>query len=162
MGSPSSRRQQRGRAQKRAERRRRTRGARRLGLAGTQLRRLAGMPKMSDTLLEFAGPFLEMTVDPSDLGSVRTGLSFAALVWNGLALLEKDHEEAEAFGVETLERAHAALVDLGMSDDEAAELIALLDERKQTLFPDEDRLVVSVDAERRGGRLHILAASTFE
>jgi len=117
---------------------------------------------MSDTLVVFAEPLIEVLADPADLESCRGALTLASLVWNGLTLLEREGEEAESLGAETIEQVENTLIDLGLAKDEVADLIDALAERKETLFPDEIRLIIGVDAQRRGDRMFVHAASTYE
>jgi hypothetical protein len=106
-----------------------------------------GLPKMSDTVVEFADPFL-MTL-PKTEAAWRGGLQVAALVWNSI-IVEQSSEETIA----QLRR----LLD---PDVDVVALVYVLTERKQRLFPDDDRFIFGLEAKQDGERIDVSAVSGF-
>ena len=104
-----------------------------------------GLPKMSETLLEFAEPLLA-DIPETDAGW-RAGLYTAAIVWNGIV-----SGVAEAEITAQLQRG------LGPSED-IPDLVRDLTERKQYLFAEDSRFIFDLRTHQRGERVHVTAAS---
>jgi hypothetical protein len=104
-----------------------------------------GLPKMSETLVAFAEPLLAGVPETEE--EWRGGLYTAAFVWNGVV---SGLPEAELTA--RLQRG------LGRSL-EVPRLVRHLVERKQSLFPDDARLIFDIRTQQRGERVHVMAAS---
>lgn len=104
-----------------------------------------GLPKMSETLIEFAEPLLAEV--PEAEADWQAALYIAALVWNGVV-----SEIPRAEIVEQLRRG------LDPSTN-VVELVNRLTERKRRLFPDDPRFIFDVRARQSEDRVHVMAAS---
>jgi hypothetical protein len=136
--------------QKRRERKAQKRRAKKArGQAGPEPTILfgTGLPKMSDTVVDFADPFL--TTLPKTEAAWRAGLQVAALVWNGI-IVEKSREEIVALLRQVLE-----------PGTDVVGLVHVLTERKQRLFPDDDRFIFGLEARQDGDRIDVSAVSGF-
>jgi len=139
-------RQRQKRRERKAQKRRAKQPQQRQG-RGPEIMFGTGMPKMSDTIVEFADPFL--TTLPKTEAAWRGGLQVAALVWNSI-VVEQSSEETIA----QLRR----VLDPGL---DVVALVQLLTERKQRLFPDDDRFIFGLEARQDGDRIDVSAVSGF-
>jgi hypothetical protein len=113
------------------------------------------IPKMSETLLEFAGPVLAV---PDDAGpsEVRSCLLFAGVIWNAMVAARTD--------VDSVVRDLTPMVSKGLkiSTEEASSLVRELANRKLERFPDDHRRVMDVETYWENGEVRILALSALE
>lgn len=150
------------RRRKRSDRRRRRRMAERLGIDRAQVRgALPGMAKMSDTLLEFADPLLDLLPADPAIEQLENALALGTLVWNCFVLEAsgKDEDRQQAGDI----RAHvlATATRSGVAYEVMEDLVNELADRKATLFPDDRRLIAGVDVRRAGDSFHIQAMSVI-
>lgn len=139
-----------GARQKRIEKRRRRKWEQRrteqegwsIPLMGDQ----APHTRMSQVLADFGEPLLSKLHDGAGAKEWRGELSIAALVWNSVLA----GESREGI-VRSLSR--------HVFDREVEPLVDLLVERKEKLFSDERRLIVSFDTYESGDRVHVVALS---
>ncbi|HWO23717.1 MAG TPA: hypothetical protein VNO30_33475 [Kofleriaceae bacterium] len=102
--------------------------------------------RMSDTLVEFAGP--ELLCEAESAEEWRSVLTLAAAVWNG-ALLGKTSEELLKILCE--EGAPAP-------EPELEALIKHLVRRRQTTYAQDKRFVAAVEVHRTDDEVHVTAA----
>ena len=106
--------------------------------------------KLSEVLLEFAGPVTQLSEDPDH---VRKAIGFAICVWN-MALFPR--EELDGLWEEFLAAGPA------LSGSVRREMRAVLDmliERKLTLYPHDRRLVANYEFVGEGNKRRLLVAS---
>lgn len=106
-----------------------------------------GLPKMSDTIVEFAEPFLATL--PMTEVDWKDGLYVAAIVWNGIVTGQAFEEI-----VAQLRRGIDPTVDV-------VDLVETLTARKQLLFPDDDRFIFGLETKQSGDRVDVSAVSGF-
>ena len=162
------------RRQKRIAKKRARRREKRVAKQAAYLRRSAklplealaavGLPKMSDTIIEFADPLLhELLEDENNPVQVRNILLLASTFWNmTLAADERRAESGEA-GVQAL-RAQLADQVVGLLDLPRAACEALVEDmerRKRDLFGDDRRFVMAIDAYSTEDGLRVIASSRF-
>ena len=120
-----------------------------------------GVPKMSDTLVEFAQPLLDLLPSDPALGQVRNAVALGSVLWNCFVLeasgKDEDLVEADAIRARVLTTA----AEEGVPRDLTADVLAELAERKRTLFSDDRRVIAGVDVRRQGDGFHIEAMSAF-
>jgi hypothetical protein len=132
--------------------------AARFGIEPAQLRGpWPGMPKMSDTLVEFAEPLLDMLPKDRAVAEVRSVLGLASALWNLSVVSQQEPEKSEELRREVVDAIEAA----GMEECLAAKLVELMAERKRQLFPDDRRIVAGVEARRQGDMINIHALSAL-
>ena len=136
--------------------------AERLGIDRAQVRgALPGVAKMSDTLLEFAQPLLDLLPDDPALGQLEDTFALGTLLWNCFVLeaTGKDEDREEAGDI----RAHvlATGTHAGVAYEAMEDLLDELADRKKALFPDDQRLIAGVDVRRDGDGFHIQAMSVI-
>lgn len=109
---------------------------------------------MSDTLLEFANPVLEI---PNDAwpDEVKTALMFAALVWNAVLAAKGDIESVVKELPPKIARTQRD------SREVISEMVEKLARRKLARFSHDRRLIAGIDTYWGGDQVRILAASTF-
>ena len=132
----------------------------RLGIDGAKVRGAwPGMAKMSDTLLEFAQPILELLPSDPARGQIENALMLGLLLWNSFVLeaTGKDDDLKEAGAI----RAHvlATATGSGVAGHLMQGLVDELAARKKNLFPDDHRLIAGVDVRREGDHIYIQAMS---
>jgi hypothetical protein len=110
--------------------------------------------KMSDALEQVARPLLGDTPKGLGLNGTRNALLLAAASWN--AAVTHSPEELEPALQELARRFAKDSAQLG---ELTLPFLRLMAERKQRLFPHDDRLVMGVNVEDRGDHLYITAAS---
>jgi len=106
--------------------------------------------KMSDTLLDYAGPLIKALPDDTGLEKLRMLLQLAAVVWN--AVVEEDGDVDEA----ALNLVADMKSKLQVTPPEA--VIEWLADRRVFRFGDDPRVFLSVDVVREGDRMRVLAA----
>lgn len=106
-----------------------------------------GLPKMSDTIVEFAEPFLATL--PMTEADWKDGLQVASIVWNGIV-----SSQSSAEIVAELQRGIDPSIDV-------VELVRSLTERKRNLFPNDDRFIFGLEARDCGDRINVSAVSGF-
>ena len=136
--------------------------AERLGIDRAQVRgALPGVAKMSDTLLEFAQPILDLLPEDPALGQLENAFALGTLLWNCFVLdaTGKDEDRQEAVDI----RAHvlATATRAGVAQDDMEDLLDELAGRKETQFPDDQRFIAGVDLRRDGDGFHIQAMSVI-
>jgi len=108
------------------------------------------LAKMSDTLLEYAGPLINALPDDAGLEELKRVLQLAAVVWN--AVVEEDGDVDEA----ALNLVADMKSKLQVTPPEA--VIEWLADRRVFRFGDDPRVFLSVDVVREGDRMRVLAA----
>jgi hypothetical protein len=149
---------------KRSERRRRRELADILGYDGSARPPPAGVPKMSDVLVVFAEPILDTLDDDAPLEEYRAALRCASAIWNILTMLDEEHRRSVgALADDDRVTELMKLLDeaVGGFDEESLALIDELRNRRRGLFPHERRIVMRVEAELQGDRVHVVAASAL-
>ena len=109
------------------------------------------LAKMSDTLLEYAGPLINALPDDAGLEELKRVLQLAAVVWN--AVVEEDGDVDEA----ALNLVADMKSKLQVTPPEA--VIEWLADRRVFRFGDDPRVVLSLDVVRDGDRMRVLATS---
>ncbi len=109
------------------------------------------LAKMSDTLLEYAGPLINALPDDTGLEELKRVLQLAAVVWN--AVVEEDGDVDEA----ALNLVADMKSKLQVTPPEA--VIEWLADRRVFRFGDDPRVVLSLDVVRDGDRMRVLATS---
>jgi hypothetical protein len=121
-----------------------------------------GLPKMSDTIVEFAEPLVdELLEDEVDAAEVRSVLLLAATIWNlTLAADERRSQSGEAAAqglrndlIDRLERA------LERPRPACEVIVDELEQRKRDLFPDDQRFILEIDTYDTEDGVHVIAAS---
>jgi len=105
----------------------------------------SGLPKISETLVVFAGPLLADVPETEE--GWRPGLRAAVIAWNGLVSGMSDAEIAAVLQHE-----------LDPQID-ALELVRGLTARKQRLFAEDKRFIFDVRTQQTGKRVHVMAVS---
>jgi hypothetical protein len=125
---------------------------------------MAGLPKMSEALAEFAAPLLDSLGPDADAAAWRSQLLLAATVWN-MSRVAQDRldefgeAEAAAIRIDLVDRLMHAT---DWSHEQCDFLVTELQERKRLLFPDDPRLVVDIRTfDMEGGGVHVMAASSL-
>lgn len=109
------------------------------------------LPKMSEVLLDFAQPLLEALPPDADAVQWKLRLQFAALIWNQI-VVQEGHTDEDV--IPELARSS------GMPEQGLRAIEQLLIQRKRTLYPHDDRLIVDVETQdMEDGRVHVMAAS---
>jgi hypothetical protein len=118
-----------------------------------------GLPKMSDTLVEFAQPLLDLLPDEAGLAMTRNVLSLGMLLWNCFVLEASpsldDRKEAGELRAHVLATASRS----GVAPRLRTNLLEELAERKRTLYPDDRRLIAGIDVRPDGDGFHVQAMS---
>lgn len=123
---------------------------------------------MSDTLIDFAQPFL---VDlPEDVGvdTQEKTLGIAAALWNVIVVTEVEapdiHPSEPEWVNQRAVRESMALirdiVDDSPPDEETITVLRTMALRKREVAPDDQRIVDKVTVRKKGGRVVVSAAST--
>jgi hypothetical protein len=120
-----------------------------------------GLPKMSDTLVEFAQPLLDLLPPDAKLPQFRNALSFGSHMWNFCVLDASDTDDDQKHAAELLASLRTEMHRAGISEDFVDALVEELAGRKMTLFPDDQRLIAGVEVRREGDRLFIDAMSVL-
>jgi hypothetical protein len=121
-----------------------------------------GLPKMSDTLVEFAEPLMdEFLEDEGDAAEVRSVLLLAATIWNMTLAADDRREEsgeaaAQALRDELLDRLEPALERPRVVCEV---IVAELERRKRELFGDDLRFVMEIDTYETEDGVRVIAAS---
>jgi hypothetical protein len=111
-----------------------------------------GMPKVSDTIVEFARPLIDELPDDCSGERVETVLMFAASVWN--AALAANGDLATAV--------HTVMTsDKNPLPNEAKPTVEFLVQRKQQHFAHDWRAIAQVQAYRDGGEIRVMAAGVL-
>ena len=116
-----------------------------------ELLELPGVLKMSDVLDELVAPFNH---DDLTDEQVKQLLTYGVLAWN-LGIVPK------AVARQMFDAIHDAQKSSLVERTEARALIEALVERKVTLFPDIDRLIIDFTLTRDGDFLHLNVLSTI-
>ncbi len=116
----------------------------RLVRANPAYRTIGVLPKISETLIDFAEPILDIAGE--DELRCRVALDLATLVWNGLV---------EARPMDEIVAALEQVFGAGAGARRTAEALA---ERKQELFADDQRFIVAVDLYQEDGEFRVNAA----
>ncbi len=123
-----------------------------------------GLPKMSDTLVEFAAPLLDDLPVDARIDDYSAALDFAAGIWNFLTLLDREHDLSRTKVPVDSAQMFAFLDEIafatGKTRDQAFDFLQLFTARKHRLFPDDRRIVGAVDVEDDGDRVHVVAVSS--
>ncbi len=110
---------------------------------------VGSMPKVSDTIVEFARPLIDELPDDCPAESIDTALQFATSVWNAMLATNGNVQEAVrevmAIGKDVL-------------PEEAKSTVEFLAQRKQELFAHDTRFIGAVQAYRDGGEIRVMAA----
>jgi hypothetical protein len=121
-----------------------------------------GLPKMSDTIVEFAEPLVdEFLQDEADAAEVRSVLLLAATIWNmTLAADERRSESGEAAAralrddlIGRLERA------LERPRGACEVIVDELERRKRDLYADDLRFIMEIHTYDTEDGVHVIAAS---
>jgi len=114
---------------------------------------------MSDTLVEFAQPLLELLPDDPGIAMMQNVLSLGMLLWNCFVLeaspSHDDRKEAGELRAHVLATANRS----GVPRDLMADLLEELAERKRTLYPDDRRLIAGIDVRPDCDGFHVQAMS---
>ncbi|GAG39638.1 unnamed protein product, partial [marine sediment metagenome] len=109
-----------------------------------------GLPKISDRLAEVARPLLD---DAEGEEAERKSIALAAFGWNLAVLPEEEREK------ELSEIAGKLALDDPADRSILRDILVRMIARKNSLFPDDNRLIASYDLSYRDGNLHLLVAS---
>lgn len=111
-----------------------------------------GQVKMSDALEEVIAPFVG---DADTLVAMKNLVGMGSMVWN-ITLMPPDEQKEQI----------QKLIKIMESEPEETEIlygmIHEMMQRKQTLYPDVNRYIVSFEVEDIGDGWHISVASTIE
>ena len=110
------------------------------------------MEKMSEILLDFARPLFTDVDKESD--AFDTAVGIAVTVWN---ISQAPEEVQDALLDELLDR---ATEDDPSAADGLQQTLALMLERKQQLYPDNNRIVLDYKIVKRGSHTHVDVVST--
>jgi hypothetical protein len=109
---------------------------------------------MSTRLFEFAKPMLDTMPLPLRLPHMKAAMSLAMLAWN-LPILERDGDAKLAAEYRTM-----VDVELATKPAFARALVASMMASRLARFPDDDRLVGSVDVIQDGTEIRILTSES--
>src|SRR5713226_9585363 len=107
--------------------------------------------KMSDTLLDYAGPLIKALPEDAGLEELKRVLQLAAVVWNAAVEEDRDVDEAVLNLVADMKSK------LEVTPPEA--VIEWLADRRVFRFGDDPRVFLSLDVVRDGDRMRVLATS---
>ncbi len=110
-----------------------------------------GEDKMSEVLLDFAKPLLELTADRH----FDKVIVLAIACWNATLLPEEDQEAAINEVIHIFSSSGTRDVDL------AKEAVQILLERKRRYFPDNKRLIADYRISHSKDQMHLMVASTL-
>ena len=113
---------------------------------------VASMPKVSDTIVEFARPLIDELPDDCSGQRVEMVLNLASIVWN--MMLIKDGDVAE-----TVREVMSSSGDIFPED--SAHFVEFLAQRKQQFFSHDLRIIAGVRAYRDGGEIRVMAAGAL-
>jgi len=124
---------------------------------------LLGLPKVSDELIEIAAPLLDDLPPDARAAEWRPVLLLAASIWN--MTLAADDRRAEA-GDDAADALRADLLDrleraLEWPRQKCESLVSEIEERKRTLFPDDDRFIMDLQTLDTEDGVHVRVASRF-
>jgi hypothetical protein len=125
----------------------------RLGVAPDVLINPPDQEKMSEVLLDFARPLLELSDDDDHFDKV---IALAAACWNA-ALLPQEKQEASIKGMIDIISSSGTRDDVQM----ARETVRVLLERKERYFPDNKKFIADYQISNSRSRRNLLVASTL-
>jgi hypothetical protein len=112
----------------------------------------ATLEKMSDILLDYAEPFLDM-IDTDNKMEYEKVIMMAMTLWN-CAIMEDAPESREEI---------RKLLNPLMPDAEARSVVRYMLERKRQMYPDNKRMMMNYElTEMPGGGFHLSVASTVD
>jgi hypothetical protein len=125
----------------------------RLGVAQDVLINPPDQEKMSEVLLDFARPLLDLSDEDEHFDKV---IALAAASWN-VALLPPVKQEASLEGLIDIISSSGTRDDVQM----ARETVRMLLERKKRYFPDNKRFIADYQISNSRSRRNLLVASTL-
>lgn len=108
--------------------------------------------KMSEVIIEYARPFIDKT---ADFEEQRLVLTVAILIWNR-TITFRDNQELLLKNIEELKE---VLLKAAADSHFALDIFELLAKRKQTFFPDINRLIIDYDIADTPDGCHLNVAS---
>ena len=114
--------------------------------------RNGSLEKMSEILLEYAEPFLEI-IDLDNKAEYEKAIMLAIMLWN-CAIMEKPGKNIR----KKLEKILKPLMPGVNINDNINNMI----ERKRQMFPDNKRIIISFDVTETSDDYHISVASTAQ
>jgi hypothetical protein len=142
------------------EERRTARSQRRAMIAPVHLaQELLSQPKMSDTLVAFAKPLIDELPDDIQAGQLEFLFLLAMGAWNAVLLSQQGgegslEEELRTLSLKLAEHTEAP-------PPVMLSMLRILAERKQRLFADDPRVVVTVHVAGEAPHFRILATSSL-
>ena len=114
--------------------------------------------KMSEVLLDFAAPLLD-TIDMRDKAVLEPTIQIAIFIWNYAVIVSGQYPKTLTKGMVGQVK---ALVENRRSNDPVFRtLLAVLLERKKSLYPDNNRMIVdfNVSWDKKGENMHLTVFS---
>jgi len=105
---------------------------------------------MSDALLEYAEPFMDV-VYTDDKEEYERAIMMAMLLWNAAILQEEGNDDSANRLLEPL-----------MEDTESKGVVEYMLRRKREMFPDVNRFILDYEVTDRGNDFHLSVASTMQ
>ena len=110
----------------------------------------SSLEKMSEVLLEYAEPLLDI-IDIDNYDQYERALKTAGVFWN-LSVLNLEPKARKSA---------VKLLKLYMTSTEINGVMLYMHRRKQQLFPDNNRIITDIDIVAEGGHFHVSVASTI-
>ena len=120
------------------------------GGADLKLLRDSSLEKMSDVLLEYAKPFLDL-IDPGNKQEYEKAIQISMLFWN-CAILQNDHKSRKEM---------MKMLKTIMPDAESRGIADYMIERKQQMYPDNKRIIANYELSETAGGYHLSVASAL-
>jgi hypothetical protein len=109
--------------------------------------------KISETLIDFAKPFLDIVDDNTTEQEISAGFIVVITVWNSMVF-------DQWWGENCLDKIRSQL--LKMNDPRSTRLLEVLAERKRKLFPHDLRAVGRYSFTFKNGNLHLHAEARMD
>jgi len=106
---------------------------------------------MSEALLEFAEPFMD-AINTDDMEAYEKAVMTAIVLWNCAVMQGEKGKEKEI----------KKLLKPLMRDDEGKSIVRYMLDRKQEMFPNNNRYIVDYELTDKGDGYHLSVASTIE
>jgi len=106
--------------------------------------------KMSEVLIDFAKPLLD-AIDQLDRKALKAAFQMAITVWNYSIVIDRNNP-SESFADRLNRKTLKAMVARAFSGDIGEGVLNALMERKQSLYPDNNRLIGDFDIKWEDGQ----------
>jgi len=122
----------------------------------------ASLPSMSDALLDFADPIMNV-IDINDKAAYEKAIQMSIVFWNVSTMIEMNKTSRKGvikrlFGVLKVRK----LLKPFMRDTESSEISLFMLGRKHQLYPDINRFIIDYEIKDTRDRYHLTVVSTVQ